>query len=146
MAITELIQQLQDLIIRLRSQLDQAEAHLPALNNVIARLAELSLIPERTLLGHIVHMRDYEPGTGIIDSGMVLQAALRIPDGLGIVVWDTEQYTLLRNSPQGLEGEVVMRFFPFAELDPPLKALILPHTESLLERVIRMAIPFQSPD
>ena len=97
-----MIQQLQALIIRLRSQLNRAEAHVPTLNSVIARLTELNLIPERTLLGHIVHMRDYEPGSGIIDSGMVLQAALQIPGGLGIVVWDTEEYVRIRNTPEGL--------------------------------------------
>jgi hypothetical protein len=87
-------------------------------------------------------MRDYAPSAGITDSGIVLQAALSIPDGLGIVAWDTNVYARARLTPDGLHGEGHHRFMVYASLDPAIRALLLPHAESLLTRLIQLASPF----
>lgn len=142
MSINQLIQQLQELSIRLRSQLDQSEAHIVSLNHVVGSIADLNLVTEQVLLGHVVHMRDYTPSAGITDSGIVLQAALSIPGGLGIVTWDTDVYARARLSPDGLHGEGHHRFMEYASLDPAIRALLLPHVESLLTRLTRLASPF----
>ena len=103
MTINKLVEQLQDLIVRLRSQLEQSEAHIPTVNSAIQRLAELDLVTPQTLLGNVVHTQCYPADSGITDAGLVLQVALKIPEGLGIVTWDSEQYMTLRQSPEGLE-------------------------------------------
>ncbi|MEZ6093466.1 MAG: hypothetical protein R3C03_04390 [Pirellulaceae bacterium] len=141
MAISKLVEQLQDLIVRLRSQLEQSEAHIPIVNSAIRRLAELDLVTSQTLLGNVVHTQSYSPESGITDSGLVIQAALKIPEGLGVVTWDSERYMTLRQSPEGLESEAILRFTPYDELEPALKALLLAETPVLTERFLRLSKP-----
>ena len=76
MTINETLSQLRTLLLQMRSQLDQADAHVPEINNVVRSIAELQIVAERTLLGHVVHMQEYSPQTQPVDSGIVLQAAL----------------------------------------------------------------------
>lgn len=116
---------------------------MAGLNRVVNSISELQLVTDQTLLGHIVHRRDYAPGAGVRDSGIVLQAALVIPGGLGIVAWDSDVYATLRETPGGLSTEPHMRFLPFEQLEPAIKALLLPHVESLLLRLIQLASPLR---
>ncbi len=97
---------------------------------------------ERTLLGLVVHMREYSPESQPNDSGLVLQAALDIPRGFGIAAWDSGNYAELRRSPEGLEFQRSLNFVPFDELEPAIRALLLPQVESLLLRLIQLAEPF----
>ena len=101
----------------------------------------MKLVTERTLLGHVVHMQEYSPRYQPTDSGIVLQAALDIPCGIGIVAWDSEVYCQLRQSPEGSDVQPSLNFIPFSELEPAIRALLLPHVESLLLRLIQLATP-----
>ena len=113
---------------------------IPRINEAIARLAELDLIPETALIGHIVHERHYAPETGNTDS-QVLQAALLVPRGIGLVFWSTDEYMAFRDSGNDLGGDRLVPFLPWDELDSPIRALLFPHLESLLNRLIAMATP-----
>jgi hypothetical protein len=66
----------------------------------------------------------------------VVQAALCLPGGLGVVLWDSEEYTHLSEIPQGLEAEARMGFQAF-KCEPAIKALLLPHLEALLHQLRR---------
>ena len=129
-------------MLQIRSQLDQADAHVSNINQIVESIGDLKLITERTLLGHVVHMQEYSPRSQMTDSGLVLQAALDIPKGLGIAAWDSETYAELRTSPEGLDPHASLKFVPFNELEPAIRALLLPHVESLLIRLIQLADPF----
>jgi hypothetical protein len=67
----------------------------------------------------------------------VIQAALLVPDGIGVVLWDSEQYAALRDLPEGREADEKVLFQPFAECEPAVKGLLLPEIESLLERLYK---------
>lgn len=140
MTLTDLVQQLNDLILRMRSNLEQAEAHVPKINEAITRLAALDLIPETSLLGHVVHERHFAPETGNPDS-QILQAAIFVPRGVGLVFWTTDEYMAFRNSARDLETDPLVHFVPWDDLESPIRALLFPHLESLLNRVIQMATP-----
>ena len=129
-------------MLQMRSQLDQADAHVSNINQIVKSIGDLKLVTERTLLGHVVHMQEYSPRSQMTDSGFVLQAALDIPKGLGIAAWDSETYAELRTSPEGLDPHASLKFVPFNELEPAIRALLLPHVESLLIRLIQLADPF----
>ena len=142
MKISDILNQLRSHLLQMRSQLDQADAHVSDINLVVKSIGDLKLVTERTLLGHVVHMREYSPRAHQADSGLVLQAALDIPQGLGIAAWDSEEYAELRTSPEGLGPHASLKFVPFNELEPAVRALLLPHVESLLIRLIQLADPF----
>ena len=76
MTINETLSQLRTLLLQMRSQLDQADAHVPEINDVVRSIAELQIVAERTLLGHVVHMQEYSPQLQPVDSGIVLQLSL----------------------------------------------------------------------
>ena len=142
MPINQAIEQLQQLLLRVRSQLDQADAHISVVNEVIASIASLQLVSDRTFLGHVVHSKDYAPRFQPADSGIVLQAALNIPQGLGIAAWDSDTFAELRQASDGLEWNRGSTFVPYHELEPAIRALLLPQVESLLLRLIQLAAPF----
>ena len=129
-------------MLQMRSQLDQADAHVSNISQIVESIGDLKLVTERTLLGHVIHMQEYSPRAQRTDSGLVLQSALDIPKGLGIAAWDSETYTELRTSPEGLEPHASLKFVPFNKLEPAIRALLLPHVESLLIRLIQLADPF----
>jgi hypothetical protein len=62
-----------------------------------------------------------------------VQAALLVPEGLGVVLWDSDHYAEMCDLPDGLEADT--RFRAFARCEPAVRALLLPHIEPLLERL-----------
>ena len=65
------------------------------------------------------------------------QAALCVPDGIGVVLWGAEAYAQLCATPEGLRREARAGFRPFEMCEPSLRALLLPHVESLLQELGR---------
>ena len=61
MKINEILNHLRRLILQMRSQLDQADAHISNINQIVESIGDLKLVTERTLLGHVVHMQEYSP-------------------------------------------------------------------------------------
>jgi hypothetical protein len=75
----------------IRHQLEVAEACVPAINDQIAQLAKTGLTADDVIWGDVVFEQacTSPPGT---DASHLLQVALLIPGGLGIVRWDREEY------------------------------------------------------
>lgn len=144
MTISNSLERLRNLNVTIRAQLEQAEAHIPDINIAIQQLSGIQLLPETALLGHIIFERHYCPINGPHDSSQVLQAALLIPQGIGVIMWDLEEYIAFRNNPDAHQGDLFLRFVGFDDLGFAIKALLLPQAESLLDRVIQMATPPQS--
>ena len=141
MSITDSLVKLQRLNVSIRAQLEQAEARIPAINVAIEQLSGIQLLPETALLGHVIFERHYCPIVGPTDTSQVLQAALLIPQGLGIVMWTLDEYITFRNAPNNHQGDITVRFVGFDDLEFAIKGLLMPHTQSLLDRVIQMATP-----
>jgi hypothetical protein len=92
---------------------------------------------ETVILGPVIHQRDYSPEEGGRSSGQLIQAVLRLPDGVGVAVWDTDHYDALKDVPDGLAFEVWNCFVSFERCEPGIKALLLPHIEPLVEELFR---------
>jgi len=74
------------------------------------------------------------------DGSLLLQAALLVPEGFGIIAWDREEYLAARNSsPRNREAR--LRFVPFNELGSALKTLLLPQIDPLLAELLRTIRP-----
>jgi hypothetical protein len=134
------LETLRQLNLTLRQQLEAAEARVPAINEQIAQLAGIGLIQDAALLGEVVYDKAYSPVPNPTDGSLVLQAAILIPGGLGLVAWDREEFLAVRDQGPGYR-DTHLRFVSFDELGSALKALLLPQVEPLLDRLCQMARP-----
>jgi len=135
------IQQLQHLNLLLRLHLEEAEVRIPEINDLIRQLLTIELVPETALLGLVIYERHYSALTGPQDSSQVLQSALLIPGGLGVILWDCEDYLRFRNSPPVDQGELFLKFVPFEQCGSAVKALLLPQIEPLMELLFKRFPP-----
>ena len=110
----------------------QADAKLAEANRLIQQLAGARSFPETVVLGEVIHSRYYPPAAHEDEPARVAQAALCVPDGIGAVLWEAGAYARLCATPEGLRREARAGFQPFERCEPALRALLLPHVESLL--------------
>jgi len=134
--INDHLNKLQNINVIIRQQLEIAEAKIPELNRLLSQLAALKLLNDIALLGGVLISREYGAVAGITDSGQVLVAALVLPGGLGACVFDSEQYAMLDEFDGGRTAK--LSFQSFDESEPAVRALLLPHVEPLLDRLIHM--------
>ncbi len=132
------IDELRQLNIKLRSQLEQAETFIPELNRQIKQLANLQFAGDTVILGQVVYERHYAARSGPMDSSQVLQAALLAPGGIGVVLWDQAEYLAFRSVPEPRQSDVTIRFVSFEECEPAVRGLILPQVEPLMQRLYQL--------
>jgi hypothetical protein len=130
------IDELREINLLLRHQLEQAEAKLPPITQLVNQLAKLGLIGETVLVEEAIHQRSYPPGTLWSDSCQVIQPAIAIPGGFGIVRWELEDYLEESRLPEFTRDELWIRFEPFDRCALAYRALILPSAERLLGRLL----------
>ena len=92
-----LIDGIQKTNVQLRQQLELAEAQIPRLNEALQQLARLEFATGYVLLDEIIHEAAY-PAGGPCDSGQLFQAAIVIPGGLGVIIWDTGEFEQLSDT------------------------------------------------
>ncbi len=131
---------LKDFNLWLRGQLALAETRVPKLNDQIEQLARMGLLENETLLGDVIYTRPYTDPQAT-DGSLLIQAALLVPGGIGLVEWDRDHYLETYRSPLPMESGARVRFRPFDVLEPALKALLLPQVEVLLSRLLSLALP-----
>ena len=125
---------LQTLNLQLRSQLEFAEHFIPQLNRQIAQLGAIRLLDRIAILGDILYDRCYLNDTSSGD-GLVLQAALLVPGGIGAIAWDREEYLAhLRHGPAE-PHTVETQFMEFKELASVQKAVLLQALPRLLNEL-----------
>lgn len=141
-SITQMLEEMRRLDLRLRMQLDAAETWVPQANQLVENLRSLGLLEEALLLGGIVHSSSYHPLHGPQDSGHLLQAAIGIGfGGFGIVSWDTEEHWAFYHSSTTSASldEVRAKFCPFDRCDRSTRGLLAPQIRPLLEQVAQIA-------
>jgi hypothetical protein len=128
--------------LKIRHQLETAEACIPEINDQIAQIAKLGLIADDIFWGDVVFEQSCTspPGT---DASHLLQVVLAIPGGLGIVRWERDEYRRAWHESATDIANARRGFVPFAELEPALKALLLPQAEPLLSRLAQRVQPPQ---
>jgi hypothetical protein len=129
------LETLKQLNLSLRSQLELAEARIPPLNEQLTQLARIEFIHNEALFGAFVYHRAYSnPGAG--DGSLLLQAAILVPDGIGLVAWDREEHLSLDGPDGPTYRDARPRFIVFHELDHAQKALLLPQVEPLVDQLL----------
>jgi hypothetical protein len=117
------LQRLKDFSLRMKHDLELVEAKAPAINDLVEQLSLLGILGPNLITGQVVFQRPANAMSGH-DTGEVIQSALAVPAGLGLIFWDCDTYLEATKSPNGLEQEGFKRFVPFDELPPGLKATL----------------------
>lgn len=117
---------------------EQAEARVANADALVRDLHRAGRARPQVLLGPVLGVRPYDPGCGPEDSGQVTQAVLLVPDGLGVVFWDTEDLYALPPGPDR-DREARRLFTPVAACRPLLRVQFLPVAAELVTRLVRRA-------
>lgn len=128
---------LKKLNLSVRTQMDIAECYVPAINRQIENIAALDLLPNLSFAGSVILDRAYGPN-GPQDSGQFIQAVLLFPDGIGICIWDSEEYLEVRKNAEFQYELARARFQHFDKCEPAIKGLLLAHADKLLDRLLKV--------
>ncbi|QDU79662.1 hypothetical protein Pla110_13730 [Polystyrenella longa] len=126
------IERLLNQVRKLRLQAEQAEAYAAPLCQLTAELSHSGLLKEATVLGDFLLTRSYTDDP-FSDSAQLLQAALIVPAGIGIIYWDVVEFENHRSSRTEILREAVNHFVPFHELPSAMRGLLLPQIRRLFD-------------
>jgi hypothetical protein len=87
-------------------------AKMNEVNQLLGQLGKAGLVHETVVLGEVIHHRYYSPQREGHDSSQLVQAVLCLPGGIGVVLWDSEKNTELRDVSDSLESEARLGFRP----------------------------------
>jgi hypothetical protein len=134
------LEMLKQLNLQIRLDLEQAEAKIPALNEQIDQLSRTGLLDGEAVLGDVIFTRAYyeQPER---EGGLVMQAAVLVPGGFGVVEWDSDDYLTVSESYGPSFAQARTRFRGFGDLEPALRARLLSQVESILNRLLGKAFP-----
>lgn len=136
--IDDVARELSSLNLQIKHAMEQAEAKVERVSHLVRELGTTGLVGREVLLGRY-YDRPYDPDYGPNDTGQVVQAALLIPEGLGVCLWDTEEFSALQSSAEGLEPSARLRFRGFDDCSPAEKRFLLPFIEEMLEDLTDLA-------
>lgn len=136
----ELSDRLRDWDLGVRGLAEQAEARIAEADTLIRELHRAGRVRPHVLFGPVMSVRPYDPGCGPEDSGQVTQAVLVVPDGLGVVFWDTEEFHLYP-AGRARAQEARRLFVPVASCPPLLRVQLLPFAADLVACLVRSATP-----
>ncbi len=134
----DLAANLAKLSVQIKHDLEDAEAKVGQVNQLIAQLAQTGLLGNAVLLGKFREL-PFDPDAGAPAPERVIQAALLAPEGLGICQWDSREAYRPDQEPEHFRRDARERFRPFADLDDTDQVFILPQIEALLEELVAIA-------
>lgn len=92
----------------------------------------MRVLRETAVLGLVIYEGHYSDHPGSEKSTNVVQAALMIPKGFGVIWWEAKEYLAYRNSPPASESDCQFRFVPFLDCPSAIRTLLLPQVHPLL--------------
>ena len=137
------LENLSDLNVALRRRWELAEAFLPAANTLLAQLAHFESDLRVTLTGSVLRERPYDTEAAAPGGGQVAQAALQFPGGLGVLLWDSEEYLDASQSPDLLAGGRPT-FVPLEQCSRALQALLLDQALPLIDQLMQTLAPCEN--
>ncbi len=125
-------------VLRFRHQLEIAEARVPRWNQLVHEFWRAGLMPQMAILGRVIETRPYAPIEGGHSSGQVVQASLLIPGGVGVLLWDTEDFVLQSKISDGLESHAWAHHVPFDRCAPADQVALAEQFPMLIGRFVRL--------
>lgn len=128
------MENLRRLNAEIRRQLEVAEMLAGELNEIIARLVVVDHWRNHVVLARAVRIMKYEDPQ-LDDSGQVWMPALRIPDGLGMVLADLNEFGYLAERTTPLETALNNQFMPYEDCTAAMRLAIVDQIPCLLDRL-----------
>ena len=107
-----------------------------ALTALVKDISEAGLMSRAVLLGQIVSERSYAPTVGGSSSGQIFQSALLVPGGIGLLIWDADEFCTLEKQIEGLESAAERFFVPFETCEGGLQGLLATQYPALVEQFL----------
>lgn len=117
---------------------DMAKLRAADLGEWISTISKSGLIDGQVCLGNKVLSLSYQPIEGGSDSGPCFQAALCIPEGMGAIRMDTQDWQAFQSKPEGLEANARAHFVPLLECRPVIQQWLLTQIDVLIEKLIAL--------
>jgi hypothetical protein len=130
------IEDIRRLILMIWRNAERAEAVAVPFDELARHLVVVGIFTERAIVGETIMARSYSPTGDECDTCEVWQAAILLPDGVGALVWDSDEYVDLPSEYEPSIAEARYRFVAFAECPPVAKALLLDHVSSLFAQIL----------
>ncbi|GEM_PF-6731057 len=121
----------------LKSVFAQTDAQVARINALIDRLRDTHVLQPFTLLGEPLHVLDPRPDDPQFKT--TYQAALLIPEGLGLLKCATDGYLITMGMPNvdvELQRQFIRQHFTeYAKCGPTQRNLIVPHLDELIDEL-----------
>lgn len=117
---------------------DAAKTRLAELNEWIYLLAKSGVVDGQVALGNEILSLSYKPCEGGHYSGPCYQAALIIPQGLGVLQMDSDMFISLQSVTEGIEANASAAFIPLYKCCPALQQWLLPQIDGLVEKMMAL--------
>lgn len=114
---------------------ESAAEKVQQINPLLRQLVGVGLDVPTAVLGPLLHTTKPTEDVGNGTTGRSLRAALLVPDGIGVVVWNDAQNESVKRLREGQVNHVRVEFVPFASCDADTQRQLAPHIETLLERL-----------
>jgi len=122
----------------LRSYAALVRQHVQDLNSTVSEVHASGILPSTAILGSVLQNRPYDPVPGGSTSGQVVQAALLVPGGMGILIWDSEDFFSLQQQEEGLEFSAWNVFLPWDRCSDAFQGFAATQYHYLVERFVNM--------
>lgn len=124
---------------------DMAKLRAADLREWISTISKSGLIDGQVILGIKVLSLSYQPVEGSSDSGPCFQAALCIPEGMGAIRMDSQDWLAFQSKCEGLEANARAHFVPLLECRPVIQQWLLTQIDTLIEKLIALLPPEMQP-
>ena len=125
------------IVVPFQRRLHVARRRAKALKPYVEWIAKTRLLHGIVLLGTVLRSESYDSYDEVDSSERVIQAALLIPRGIGILVWDSEEIASLKYQDRTLESEAWLAHVPFEFCSPEHQALLVDQILVLADRLMR---------
>lgn len=124
---------------------DMAKLRAADLEEWISTISKTGMLDGQVCLGNKVISLSYQPVEGGSDSGPCFQAALCIPEGMGAIRMDTQDWLTFQSKSEGLEANARAHFVPLLECRPVIQQWLLTQIDILVEKLIALLPPEMQP-
>lgn len=129
------VERLQRLNAVLRHRSEGNERYVEVINELVRRFAALDERSDRLVMGRAARTAAFDDPTQD-DTGQVWIPALKVPDGLGMVLVEMNEYAHLVCDAVPLELRCGQQFLPYLDCTPQMQIAVVAQTHGLLDRLL----------
>jgi hypothetical protein len=129
------VERLQRLNAVLRHRSEKNERFVEEINELVRRFAALDERTDRLVMGRVVRVAAFNDPS-LDDTGLIWIPALKVPDGLGMVLVEMNEYAHLLCDAVPLELRCGQQFLAYSECTPQMRTAVVAQTLGLLDRLL----------